>query len=173
MTAPNVAAMKHLVRVVSVCVLGAFGGVVLAAPVGASVAAKAAKSCKVLKQTEIERVMGQPTAKGTKGLTTRISGTCNWEVAATADLPEGTVSVHLQTFGADVAYETNSELPDVEKVPELGKAYYDPRTGALTLLKGSKLVTVQAVFIQIDGGIGQVDRKDECIELMKLAKKRV
>jgi len=155
-------------------VVGVFSfAVSTSAVAGASLTAKGPNPCKLLKRAEIERVLGQPTAAGKKGLTTAVSKTCLYAVSAGNDQPDGEVSTHVQTVGAKSAYDANSKRPGTERVTGIAKTYYDPRTGAMTTLAGNLLLTVQSVFIAIDGGVGAVDRKDETAALMKIAKKRL
>jgi hypothetical protein len=56
-------------------------------------------------------------------------------------------------------------------VPELGKSLYQQSTGALSVLQGSKYLTVQGVFL--DTTTGHVDVEPQLIALMKIARKRV
>jgi hypothetical protein len=160
-------------RLVLVLALLAFAAVT-AVPAGATVAAKTSNPCKLLKKSEIQQEMGQPTSAGKKGLiNTAVSKTCIFEVAAAGTQPDGEVSTYLQSVGAKIAFDANRQIEGNVDVDEIPKAYYDPRTGALTSLKGDVLVVVQSVFITTEGGIHSVDRKAETIELMKIARPRV
>jgi hypothetical protein len=158
-----------------VAVVGASLALLGLAPLAAGASVQGAKvnPCKLLKGKEIAQVLGQEVGKPKKDLTTAVSRQCKWEVRPTAVLPDGVVAVLTQTVGAKVAYDVNSKARGVEAVPELGKAYYDPKTGAITVLKGKVLLNVQGVFVSIEGGTHTVDRKDELIELMKIARKRL
>jgi len=59
----------------------------------------------------------------------------------------------------------------VDPVAGLAKAIYQPSTGALMVLDGNLLVTVQGVFIAT-GPIRQVDTLDHLIPLADIATKR-
>lgn len=162
--------MRRLVLVLALLTFAAM----TAAPAGASVAAKTSNPCKLLKKSEIQQEMGQPTSGGKKGLVnTAVSKTCIFKVAAAGTQPEGEVSTFLQTVGAKIAFDTNRKIEGNVDVDEIPKAYYDPRTGALTSLKGDVLVVVQSVFFSAEGGIHFEDRKAQTIELMKIARPRV
>lgn len=158
-----------------VAVVGASMALLGLVPVGAGASVQGAKvnPCKLLKTKEIVTILEQGVGKPQKDLNTAVSRQCKWEVQASTDFPDGVIAVLTQTVGAKIAYDTNSKLDAVEKVPELGKAYYDPRTGALTVLKGKVLLNVQGVFVSVDGGTHTVDRKAELIELMKIARRRL
>jgi hypothetical protein len=161
--------MRHRIMLVVTCAV--VSTLVFApATAGASVSAKTSNPCKLLKRPEITEVMGAAAAKGARET---LVDQCEWVVEASAEFPVGSVYASIQAVGGRIAYETLSELPTNEKVPELGKAYYEPQTGAIGLLKGEKLLIVQSVFISTEGGIGAVDRKAETIELTKIARKRV
>jgi hypothetical protein len=147
----------------------------LAVPTGgASVATKTTNSCKLLKSGEIEEALGQPTGKAKKGLSAGPTSACEWQVDAAGDQPEGVISTFIQRAGAKVAFDTNSEAPTAEEVPELGsKSYYDSQFDAVYVLKGDRLMFVQAVFITAGGGIEQIYRRDELVVLAKIARRRL
>ena len=141
---------------------------VFAIPAGAATS----DPCKVLKKTEIVHEFDSAVDNPTKGLTTAVSKTCNWDVATSATRPSGTVSVHVMTIGAQAAYNGLKKMTaQYVAVPELGKSLYQQSTGALSVLQGSKYLTVQGVFL--DTTTGHVDVEPQLIALMKIARKRV
>jgi hypothetical protein len=79
----------------------------------------------------------------------------------------------VQTVGAKIAYEANSKAPTAEPIPGVSKAYYDSAFDTVTALRGDLFMTVQAVFIATEPNIHTVSRKDELIELLKKALKRL
>ncbi len=165
--------MTRLARAGAVlsAVVTALGSAALVA--GASVSAAKPNPCKLLKSAEIEKVLGQDVGKAKKGLTTAVTRTCEWKVQPSAEFPDGVIDTFIQTVGAKIAYDTNSKDAAVEKVPQLGKAYYDERLDAVTVLKGKVLLNVQGVFLSTQAGVGAVHRKDALIDLAKIARRRV
>jgi hypothetical protein len=134
-----------------------------------------ANPCKLLKGSEIVAALGGTVNSPQKGLTTPVSKSCDWKVAASADRPDGTLSVRVMTIGASAAYNgLKNQASLYVAVPQLGKALYSQKTGALSLLKGSTYLTVQGVFTAADPlPIHLVDVEPQLISLIKIARKRV
>jgi hypothetical protein len=163
--------MNRIARVTGAVALA----LALAVPAtGASVGTKTNNACKLLKRGEIEDALGQSTGKAKKGLTTQVSTACEWEIEPAGDLPDGVIATFIQRVGAKIAFDTNSEAPNAEEVPELGNnAFYDTEFDSVYVLKGDRLMFVQGVFINVGGGFQQLERRDELVALAKIARKRV
>jgi hypothetical protein len=144
---------------------------VLGLPAGA----KTTSPCKILKKSEIAASLGSTVSSGQPGLSTPVSKSCDFDVAASNDRPDGKVIVRVTTIGAKAAYDgLKDQTALYVAVPELGKALYSEKTGALSLLLGSKYLTVQGVFLATDPlPVHQVDVESQLVDLMKIARKRV
>ena len=138
------------------------------APVGA---AKVPNACKLLKASEIEAEYGAPVSPPEPGLKTAATAQCTFDVAAGAALPDGAVTTSVMFVGAKAAYNGMKATEGVVPVAGLAKAIYQTSTGALMVLDGNLLVTVQGVFIAT-GPIRQVDTLDHLIPLAEIAAKR-
>jgi hypothetical protein len=158
--------------VVAIVVAGlAFALLVPASPAGA---AKTKDPCKTLKETEIAAAFGGATvAAGQKRSPTPITPLCQWTVSASGNLPEGTVSVFLQTTGAKTAYDAHKkDTATYEKVAGLKNALYFSEGPAVEVLKGKVLVNVQGVFLE-EISTDAVDVKAQLVQLAKKAAPRV
>ena len=132
--------------------------------------------CKLLKTSEISEQFGGATASpGTKSLTTAVSVGCRFDVAATGDQPDGNIDVRVMTTGAKAAYNGLKKLAGGDYVPVAGVAnsLWSEKTKSLSVLKGTELVTVQALFTSINPlPVHQLDTRAQAIALSKLAVKR-
>jgi hypothetical protein len=155
-------------RVIAVTLLIGAGLVALSSPASA----KTTNPCKVLKTSEIEAEFDATVSDPTKGLKTAANASCNWEVDATSSRPSGAMTTTVMFVGGKAAYDGLKDTPGYESVSELGKAFYDPSTGALNVLDGKNLVVVQGVFLTETLPIQKVDVKPELISLAKIAVKR-
>lgn len=159
-------------RWTSGCTVVAFAATMALGVFATPAVAATSDPCKVLKKSEIFHELDGVVGNPTKGLTTPVSKTCNWDVATSATRPSGTVSVHVMTIGGQAAYDGLKKITSqYVAVPELGKALYQQSTGALGVLQGGKYLTVQGVFI--DTTTGHADVEPQLIALMKIARKRV
>ena len=156
------------VRILLVVVAVAIGSMVMSAPAGA---AKAPDPCKLLKTSEIQEQFGATVAAPKKGLKTAATVTCTWDVEPSATLPDGTVTATIMFVNGDAAYNGLKGESGIEVASELPKAIYQPSTGALMVLKGKTLVTVQGVFLRTSP-ITKVDVKPQLVPLAKIAVKR-
>jgi hypothetical protein len=160
-------------RVLATAVLSLATLGVLATPGGA---ASKPNPCKLLKTGEISQQFGGATvAPGTAGFATAITKSCEFEVAESADFPDGSVHVSVMTTGGKVAYDAHKKKPEYGYVPATGmsNALWADKTHALEALKGTALVTVQPVFISAKTlPIQQVDTEAQAVALLKLALKR-
>ncbi len=158
------------VRIVFVVALAALTCGVMASPA----AAKGPDPCKVFKKSEIADAFGGTVGPAKKGLSTPVSATCNFEVTASADVPDGAFTVHVMSIGAKPAYDGLEKIATYEPVPELGKALYSPQTSVVDVLKGDVLLGVQGVFIDSSKlPLGTTDVKAQLIQLAKKGVKRV
>jgi len=156
------------VRMVFVAVAAMAGAVLVPS---AAHAAKAPDPCKLLKGSEIQQQFGAAVGTPEKGLKTAVSATCTWDVEPSATLPDGTVTATIMYINGDVAYNGLKKESGYETATELPNALYHPTTGALMVLKGKTLVTVQGVFLKTSP-ITKVDVKPQLVPLAKLAVKR-
>jgi hypothetical protein len=154
--------------VISLATLG-----VLATPGGA---ASKPNPCKLLKTREISQQFGGArVSPGTAGFGTAITKSCEFEVAESADFPDGTVHVSVMTTGAKVSYDAHKKKSEFGYVPATGmsNALWAESTHALEALKGSTLVTVQPLFIRAETlPLQQIDTEAQAVALLKLALKR-
>ena len=158
---------------VSTIALGTLGA--LAVP-GQAVtpSAKPAKSCTLLKTSEISQAFGGATVTpGDAGINTVISNECHYDVAANGDIPSGTVTVHVLSPRGKIAFKGHEKGTfGFKSVPgEKGILYWD-KTGSSEMLKGDTLVGVQGVFIGDTLPVAQHDAQAQVIALNKIAVKR-
>jgi len=152
-------------------VMLAAGATALAAP-----AVAATKDpCKVLTTSEISDAFdGATVVKGKKGFSTVAIATCNFDVAAGASLPDGTVSITVMTTGAKAAYDGIKKFEGYAPLPEVSKAVFNEQLSVINTLKGSILLGVQGNFLVTDPlPIHAVDVKAQLIDLTKTGLKRV
>jgi hypothetical protein len=156
--------------IVASVVVGALALLVPASPAGA---AKTKDPCKTLKTSEIVAVFGgAPVAAGAKDSPSPLP-LCQWTVSAFGNLPEGTVSVFLQTTGATIAYDAHKKQTDTyEQLDGLKNALYYSVGAAVETLKGNVLLNVQGVFLD-PNSIETADVKDQLVQLTKKAVSRV
>ena len=137
-------------------------------------AAKTVKPCKVLKASEISDAFdGAAVSAPVPGLKTAVTASCDFDVDAGAAIPAGTVSVSIMSVGAKPAYDGMKKMEGFTTVPGVKNGIYQDVTGALSVLDGDKLVTVQGVFLTDSLPIESVDVLDQLIPLSKIATKRV
>lgn len=141
---------------------------------GPAGAAKAPNPCKVLKTSEISDAFDGATVDSPQpGLKTAVSASCDFDVEKGTSIPGGTVSVSIMSVGAKPAYDGMKKMDGFVTVPEVKNGIYQEATGALSVLDGDKLVTVQGVFLTDTLPIDRVDVLDQLIPLSKIATKRV
>jgi hypothetical protein len=158
------------VRIVSVFALAALTCGVMASPA----AAGGPDPCKVFKKSEIASVFAGTVGAAKKGLTTAVSATCDFEVTASSDVPDGTFTVHIMFTGAKAGYDGLKKIATYEPVPELGKALYSAKTSVVDVLKGDILIGVQGVFIDSAKlPLAITDVKTQLVALAKKGVKRV
>ena len=146
--------------------------VLLAAWTAPAGAAKAPNPCKLLKASEISGEFGGATvAAPSAGIKTAVSTSCSWDVAASATLPDGTVTASVMFVGGKAAYNGLEKTGQYAPVDGLKGGLYQDTTGALSVLDGANLVTVQGVFLE-GPPIKKVDVLEQLIPLSKLATKR-
>src|SRR5581483_8119661 len=80
---------------------------VLLAPAARAAGTAAVDACKLLKVRELRNVLDQPVARPEKSRTSKVIATCEWQVSATANKPDGSVSTFLQFVGAKISFDTN------------------------------------------------------------------
>jgi hypothetical protein len=134
-------------------------------------AAKAPDPCKLLKASEIQDQFGASVSAPKKGLKTAANVSCTWDVDASAARPDGSVTTTIMFVNGDVAYDGLKKEQGFEPASEFPKALYQPLTGALMVLKGKTLVTVQGVFLSTSP-IARMDVKPQLVPLAKIAVKR-
>jgi hypothetical protein len=160
---------RRVAAATSVC---AAGVMVLAGAVPAA-AAKTPNPCKILKATEISQEFDGATVSDPEpGLKTAASTSCTWDVAAGTTLPDGSVTTTIMFFGGKPAYNGLKKEAGFVPVAGLKSSLYQESTGALMVLDGANLVTVQGVFLAVSP-IRHVDVQEHLIPLSKLATKRV
>jgi hypothetical protein len=139
-------------------------------------AASGPNPCKLLKTSEISQQFGNATVSpGKKGLSTAISQQCEFEVAASGEMPDGTVIVHVLTLRGKAAYD-GLKKPDTGYVPVVGlpNSLWAEKVSTVDVLKGGTLVGVQSLFTKADSlPITQVDTKAQSVALVKVAAKRL
>ncbi len=143
-----------------------------AQPAGAS----SSDPCKLLKASEIQSVVGQPTAAGAPSISTAVSRGCKYKVSTPEGRPAGSIDVTVQTTGAKIAFDTDKKtLPGVVAVTGLGNAFFysiGTFSGSVWVLKGSKLMSVHGTFIQATPvDITQV--QSDLTQLAKVARGRL
>jgi hypothetical protein len=161
-------------RVVAVVALG--GAAVVTGAVAGAPAADAATTnpCKVLKQSELQRVFGGTVGSGKKGFSTPVSAQCEYSVSADGDRPDGTVVVHLTTTRAKAAYTGLKKTAEYVPIDGVPNSLYAEKLRVVDLLQGDVLVGVQAGFTSTDPlPIHSYDDKAQLIQLAQLAAKRV
>lgn len=165
-----------VVLVVAVGALGAHGAPpARAAPEpGARAAAKAVtRPCALLKAADVSAGFdGASVGAPTPGATTAVSVECTWPVAAGPALPAGTVSARVMTVGAKAAYRGLEQMAGLTRVAGRKDTLAMPSTGAVMTLTGSRLVTVQGVFLT-GVPVRVVDVQDRLLALLADAVKRV
>ena len=142
----------------------------LAAPVGA----ETENPCKLLKRSEIARVLDTEVGRPQKG-----GPSCEWEVDVTATRPSGAVFTALYLVQAKQVFNQNKKdfSDDLVEVTGLGRnAFYQPTgsDGVVWVLKGDVLLTVQGAFVAV-GDEPEPDPatiQDELVQLAALARKR-
>jgi len=150
--------------------VGAVGVVFVAAPAGAATT----NPCKVLKKSEIQQAFGGTVSSGKKGISTPVSAQCEFNVGANGDRPDGTVTVHVMTTGAKLAYtglkKTSAYVP-IDGVPN---SLYAEKLHVVDILQGNTLVGVQGGFvITTPLPIHFYDDKTQLTDLAQTAAKRV
>ena len=143
----------------------------VAAPAGAATP----DPCKVLTTSEISKAFdGATVAKGTKGLSTAVNKTCDFEVTGAGTLPDGAVNVTVMFIGAKAAYDGIKKFEGYAPLPELGSSVYNEKLSVINTLKGKILLGVQGNFLATDPlPIHSVDVKSQLISLSKTGLKRV
>ncbi|MGQ0803406.1 MAG: hypothetical protein ACT4PI_06040 [Actinomycetota bacterium] len=135
------------------------------------------EACKVVKQDDVEASFGGDVSEGTEDF-----AGCNFEVTGGDVGVDGNVSVRIELTGgldAGDVFESSQEGYDpatVEDVDGVGDgAYYVEGVGALTVVAGDTLFTVQAVFLEIgtDATVDQEDLQARVVELAEVVAGRV
>ena len=85
--------------------------------------------------------------------------------------PDGTVTTRIMYVGGKAAYLGLKRTPDFVPVAGVKNSIYQAKTGAMSVLSGKNLVTVQGVFIT-PPPVSTVDVRAQLIPLVKLASKR-
>jgi len=153
---------------------------VLLAPAARAAGTAAVDACKLLKVRELRNVLDQPVARPEKSRTSKVIATCEWQVSATANKPDGSVSTFLQFVGAKISFDTNrTQLgKSVSSVSGLGKHAFYQSTGTgggvVWVLKGKVLLTVQGVFVSApDGPVANAEELEhELVAAARIAKGR-
>jgi hypothetical protein len=149
-------------------------GVVVLAGAGPAAGAKAPNPCNLLKASEIaEEFDGATVSDPEQGLKTAASTSCKWEVAAGTTLPDGSITTTIMFIGGKPAYEgLKTRSADFVPVAGLKSSLYSQKTGALLVLDGANLVTVQGLFSE---GLPPkfLDVQEHLVPLVKLATKRI
>jgi hypothetical protein len=105
-------------------------------------------------------------------LKTPASTSCTWDVAAGTTLPDGSVTARIMFVGGKPAYDGLKTNADFVPVAGLENSLHQAKTGALLVLDGANLVTVQGLFSE---GLPPkfLDVQEHLVALAKLATKRV
>ena len=141
---------------------------------GAPSGAATKNPCKVLKKSENAAAFGGTVGTPEKGLTTPVSAQCDFAVGATADRPEGTVTVTLMTTGARAAYTGLKKMDLYVPIAGVPNSLYAEKLHVVNLLKGAVLLGVQGNFIVTDPlPLHFVDVKTQLTDLAKIGIKRV
>lgn len=150
---------------------------VLAAPtlLGATGAgaASAPNPCKVLTPAQISKVFGgAEVSSGKKGIETAVNTQCTYDVAASADLPEGTLTVIVMFFRGKAAYDGLKDTAGYVPTTGLSKSIYNEQLSVVNTLKGDKLLGMQGLFSDGTLPITQIDVESQLVELSKLGLKK-
>ncbi len=162
----------HTTSRVAVALVLAAGMTSVAVGAGAAAAAKTPNPCKLLKASEIATEFdGAVVSEPEPGLKTAASSSCTWDVAAGATLPDGSVTSTLMFIGGKPAYDGLKQNADFVPVAGLKNSLYQQKTGALLVLDGANLVTVQGIFRE---GLPPKshDVQEHLVALVKIATKR-
>ena len=138
---------------------------------GTAAAKKTSDPCKILKANEIQDQFGTAVSTPSPGLKTAATVECSWDVAASPSRPDGTVTTRIMYVGGKAAYLGLKKTPDFVPVAGVKNSIYQAKTGAMSVLSGKNLVTVQGVFIT-PPPVSTVDVQAQLIPLVKLASKR-
>jgi len=156
--------------------IGGFGAAPTAAAPGPAARAAAkpvTRPCALLKAADVSaRFDGASVGAPTPGATTAVSVECTWPVAAGPTLPAGTVSARVMTVGAKAAYRGLEQMAGLTRVADRKQTLAMPSTGAVMTLTGSRLVTVQGVFLT-GVPVRAVDVQDRLLPLLADAVQRV
>ncbi|MFA5885929.1 MAG: hypothetical protein WDA60_18905 [Acidimicrobiia bacterium] len=134
-------------------------------------AAKTADPCKLLKGSEIQEQFGAEVSVPDRGLKTATTVECTWDVAASPTRPAGSVTARIMFVGGKAAYTGLKTSPAFVPVAGLKSSLYQASSGALGVLAGKNLVTVQGVFLT-PPPVSVVDVQAQLVPLAKLASKR-
>lgn len=128
------------------------------------------KPCRVLTASEIRQVFGaRATSNGNS--VTPASAVCRWTVDANGDRPSGTLRIGVALGVPKGAYDALVKNPSYVVVEGVGAdALYQPSTGALSLFKGTSIVTIRGVFFDASvRPIRTYDAKDLLVGLAQVA----
>jgi hypothetical protein len=164
---------RFSVAAVLSALLAAGATVALAAvPAGAS----SPDPCKLLKASEIQPVVGQPTAAGAPSIKTPVSRGCKFKMSTSEGRPAGSINITVLTTGAKVAFDRGKQaLPGVVAVTGLGNAFFysvSTFSESVRVLKGSKLMSVSGDFIQATP-VDLTQVQNELTQLAKVARGRL
>lgn len=149
-----------------VAVVGA-SMVPLASPAGA----KTKDPCKLLRRSQIAKVLGQPTGPPDTGEPPPLFRQCYWNLAATDDEPAASVGITVQSLAAKSTFDINRASQFAQRMPGIEQAFYDTDLRTLSALRGDVLVSVQLLYL---GGedVSGTPPEPELVRLAKAALRR-
>jgi len=165
----------------SIVIVGVLGAFVLGTSSVASASVAATKDpCKLLKQAEIQKVIGLTVSPAEPG--SEEPGTltqCYWRVEATAEIAGGAVGTVVATSGGQLGdvktvFEGNRQaVADAKSVPGVKNAFYNPDFGEVSVLRGDLLMNVSFQLYDTSGNDAPGGRFKALVKLTKKAVKRL
>lgn len=159
---------RRLTRVVLAAAL--VTGVFVALSESASAAEE--NACKVLKSSEIAKIVGFEAAKGKGTKSPGGASSCTWELTAPGAFIPPEIAADLQTELAENFYESARDTStDGLKVKGLGKAFYDATFTQVNILKDDVYFTLSGKYLEdvVDPAVIQ----QRLVDLAKKARKRL
>lgn len=139
--------------------VGVVGGALLLSPSAASVTAKKAKPCTILKPAAIEAIVGAPVSAAGEAGTLQLG--CDFDVGAGIGEPGGGFVV-IQYYEGTLAKSVWAAAKSGEKV---GKLYWDPVTEIASGFKKGKMIAASVTYTPPD----PADLREQSLALAKLA----
>ena len=134
-------------------------------------------ACEDVERQDVEDAFGGDVSEPTEDF-----AGCNFEVTSSDLGVDGSVTVRIELLGAfdpEELFEMSQQAYDageVEQVAGLGDdAYYVPTFGAVTVLEGDSVFTVQGVFLDTgtDTTVDEADLQARVVDLAETVAERV